>query len=255
MFLGFLSLAAAASAAPVTRDQLMAMARGKVDPAVMRAIVERDCVDFEVNAGNAAELSRAVPASVLEAAIACRRRVMPTPATAAPAPPAGASPALPAGASPAPPVAAPVPPPPAPVVASTPSSAGASPAAAAPASSPAPSAPPPGAPSGPSKIRLRAVFIGESGALRCSASIDGVEAATFLKEEEGKFGEAVARDRIGRETGYLPVSPGTHHVVFRCDPKDQSVAVDVDIPAGESRTIEIGETTLRNWKLKRIQTP
>jgi len=58
-----------------------------------------------------------------------------------------------------------------------------------------------------------------------------------------------------RETGYLPVSPGAHNEVFRCDPRNQTVAVDVEMPAGESRTIEIGETTLRHWKFRGIQTP
>jgi hypothetical protein len=99
------------------------------------------------------------------------------------------------------------------------------------------------------------MFSGESSALRCTASIDGVESATFVKEEQGAFGEAVPRDRLGRETGYLPVSAGAHHVVFRCDPRNQTVAVDVAVPAGESRTVEIGETTLRNWKFRGIQTP
>jgi hypothetical protein len=205
----------------------------------MRAIVERDCVDFDVDAGNAAELSRAVPAPVLEAAIACRGRAAKPPAAPAavervpPAPAAAAAPAVAAEAA-APSATATAPAPVSPV-----------PAAAA----------PPASAAGPSKIRLRALFIGESGALRCTASIDGVEAATLLKEEQGAFGEAVPRDKIGRETGYFPVSPGAHHVVFRCDPRAQTVAIDVDTPAGESRTIEIGETTLRNWKLRRIQTP
>ncbi len=253
ILLTFLGLAAAVSAAPVTRDQLMAMAHGRVDPGVMKAIVERDCVDFDVDAGNAAELSRTVPPSVLEAAVACRRKAVPPAAMAAPAQPSGASPVHPATASPAisasaspasaTDAAVSVPPP---VSAAAPTSA--APEAKAPAPAPATSA-------GPAKIRLRAVFIGEAGALRCAASIDGVEAAAFLKEKQGEFGEAVPRDRIGRESAYLPVSAGSHHIVFRCDPKDQTVIADVDVPAGESRTIEIRETTLRSWKLHRIQTP
>jgi len=246
IFLAFLGVAASVTAGPVTRDQLVAMARGKVDPGVMRAIVERDCVDFDVDAGNAAELSRVVPAPVLEAAIACRGRAAKPPAAPAavdrvpPAPAAAAAPAVAAeAAAPAPPSAT------ATATATAPAPVSPVPAAAA----------PPASAAGPSKIRLRALFIGESGALRCTASIDGVEAATLLKEEQGAFGEAVPRDKIGRETGYFPVSPGAHHVVFRCDPRAQAVAIDVDTPAGESRTIEIGETTLRNWKLRRIQTP
>ena len=220
--LACLGFAAAASAAPVTREQLVSMAGEKVDPQVMRAIVERDCVDFDVDAANAAELSRVVPAAVLEAAIACRRSAAPAPRDAATAPPPAAP--SPGGApeprekTPAPPVR--------------------------------PDSPPAGA-----RVRLRAVFIGESAALRCTASIDGAEAATFVKEEQGKLGEAVERTRIGRESGYLPVSAGRHHVLFRCDPRDQTVAADVDVPAGESRTVEIAETTLRHWKLRRVSTP
>ena len=230
MILVLLGAAAAASAAPVTRDQLVSMARDKVDPGVMRAIVERDCVDFDVAADNAAELSRVVPAAVLEAAIACRRSDAARPALS----PRAEIPATSGAPAAAPPAAAPP--------------------ATAPASLASSAAAPSGTPAG-ARIRLRAVFIGESGALRCSASIDGVEAATFVKEEEGKFGEAVERTKIGRESGYLPVAPGRHRVIFRCDPKAQAVTVDVDVPAGESRTIEIGETTLRHWKLRRIRTP
>jgi len=253
VFLAFLGFAASVSASPVTRDQLAAMARARVDPGVMRAIVERDCVDFDVDAGNAAELSRTIPAPVLEAAIVCRRSAAPSPAAVgSPATPTGASPAPPAGASPAPSVgASPAPPAPTSSASSDPVPVAAPPAPAAASRAPvAPALAPGGA-----KIRLRAVFIGESNALRCTASIDGVEAATFVKEEQGAFGEAVPRDRLGRETGYLPVSPGAHHVVFRCDPRNQTVAVDVEMPAGESRTIEIGETTLRHWKFRGIQTP
>jgi hypothetical protein len=261
MILAPLAFASAAVAAPVTRDQLLSLAREKVDPAVMRAIVVRDCVDFDVDAGNVGQLSRVVPAAVLEAAIECRRVATPSPAAAvAPAHPAGTAPAPPA----ADPVATPTRPaavvePAAPASRTLPAATG----APAPASEPSPAvapvpvppAPAPAVPAGPSKIRLRAIFIGETDALRCTASIDGVEAATFLKEAQGKFGESVARDPIGRETAYLPVRPGSHRVVFRCDPKDQTVEVDVDVPAGETRTVEIGETTLRNWKLRRIRTP
>lgn len=231
-----IGLASAVSAAPVTREQLLRMAREKVDPGVMRAIVERDCVDFDVDAGNVAGLSKAVPAAVLEAAIACRRAAHPAPAAAPPAVPlAAAAPVTPE--EPAPPVASPpVPPPP-------------------PGSGNAPPLPAPPAAPAPARIRLRAVFIGESGALRCTASIDGAESASFLKEEQGKFGEAVERSRIGRETPYLPVAPGRRRVLFRCDPNDQQVPVDVDVAAGESRTVEIAETTFRRWKLRRVITP
>ncbi len=82
--------AAIAAAAPVTKEQLLSMTRDKVDPKVIRAIVERDCVDFDVDAGNAAELSRALPPEVLEAAIGCRAHSVSEPKAAEPkaAPPA-----------------------------------------------------------------------------------------------------------------------------------------------------------------------
>ena len=223
--LACLGFAAAASAAPVTREQLVSMAGEKVDPQVMRAIVERDCVDFDVDATNAAELSRVVPAAVLEAAIACRRSAAAAPRGAATAPPPAAPPP---GGAPEPREKTPAPP--APTLRTD--------------------SPPAGG-----RIRLRAVFIGESAALRCTASIDGAEAAIFVKEEQGTFGEAVERTRIGRESAYRPVAAGRHRVLFRCDPRDQTVAAEVDVPAGESRTVEIAETTLRHWKLRRVAAP
>jgi len=124
------ALAAPLFGAPVTREQLVAMAREKVDPSVMRAIVERDCVDFDVDAANAAELSKALPASVLEAAIACRK--------------AGATARSSEATPPAPPPAVSTPPP---------------------AVSPAPPLPPPAAvirsAAMAGEVRVRAVFIGE----------------------------------------------------------------------------------------------
>lgn len=196
--------ASAASAAPVTRDQLVSMAREKVDAGVMRAIVDRDCVDFDVDAGNAAELSRIVPPAVLEAAIACRRSGGPPPSASPGSPPAAADEK---GGAPAAPEA-----------------------------------------KGNAEIRLRAIFIGESAALRCTAAIDGVEAARLVKEEQGAFGEAIERTRIARESAFVAVSPGRHSVLFRCDPRGQEVAVAVDLAPGERRTVEIAETALRRWK-------
>ncbi|HWC65220.1 MAG TPA: hypothetical protein VG777_03990 [Thermoanaerobaculia bacterium] len=217
-FLGLFALAATATAAPVTREQLVAMAREKVDPAVMKAIVERDCVDFDVDAGNASDLSRLLPAPVLEAAIACRRNPKP----------------------------APQPPPKQP--ASSPSATGAPPA-------PPPAPAPASGAAAEARIRLRALFIGESDALRCAATIDGTEAATLDKEEQGKLGEAVERTKIGRESAYVAVAPGRHRVLFRCDPHAQSVSADVDVAAGESRTVEVAETMFRRWKLRGISKP
>ena len=202
-----LALGLSAAAAPVTKEQLLSMAREKVDAKVILAIVGRDCVDFDVDAGNAAELSRALPPEVLEAAIACRKAA---PKAAAPAP----APAE---------IAAPPPPP---------------------KESPAP---------GSGTLRLRAQFIGESAALSCVCLVDGREAATLTKEAQGEFGEAVARTKIGRQSPDLPVSAGRHRVVFRCDPKAQEVSADVDVLPGKLRTVEIRETSLRSWKLRKVE--
>lgn len=57
----------------LTKRQLVELAKQKVEANVLRALVERDCVDFELNASDVAELSPLVPAEVLEAAIKCRR--------------------------------------------------------------------------------------------------------------------------------------------------------------------------------------
>lgn len=192
-----LALGLSAAAAPVTKEQLLSMTREKVDAKVILAIVDRDCVDFDVDAGNAAELSHALPPEVLEAAIACRK-----------------------GA----------------------------PKANAPAPAPAESAAP-----GSGTLRLRAQFIGESAALSCVCLVDGREAATLTKEAQGEFGEAVARTKIGRQSPDLSVSAGRHRVVFRCDPKAQEVSADVDVLPGKLRTVEVRETSLRGWKLRKVE--
>ena len=234
-----IALAAPVLSAPVTREQLVAMAREKVDPSVMRALVERDCVDFDVDAANAAELSKVLPAAVLEAAIACRRTAPAAPsseaATAAPTPPASASP--PAERAAAPPSAGQV------VVAP--------PRPSAPPAPPPPAATPSTAAG--AEVRLRAVFIGESSALACSCMIDGRDVAVLRKEAQGSFGEAVERAKIGRESGYVPSASGRHVVVFRCDPGAQIVTVPLDLSAGDRRTVEIAETAFRHWKLRKIE--
>jgi hypothetical protein len=219
------ALATPLFAAPVTLGQLEAMGRQKVDPAVMRAIVERDCVDFDVDAGNASELSKLLPAGVLEAAIECRKRAASTgPGAAAPT------------ATPAP----------APAAASA-----SAPAANAPAASVEPAASSPGVP-GDAGVRVRAIFIAESGALRCSCSLDGRPIAMLTKEAQGEFGRAVERSKVRRESGYVSTGAGRHVVAFVCDPGAQAVRADLDLVAGERRTIEIAESALRHWKLRKI---
>jgi hypothetical protein len=212
-------------AAPVTRDQLAAMAREKVDPSVMRAIVERDCVDFDVDAGNAPELSKTIPPAVLEAAIACRER-------ASSSRPAEASPPAPPAAA-----AAPSAPAPAPARVSSPAS-----------TSLAPVAPP----AGSGEVRVRAIFIGESGKLACACTLDGRPMATLTKEAQGEFGQAVDRAKIPRESNFVSAAAGRHVVGFVCDPNAQEVTVNVDLGTGDRRTVEIAENTFRRWKLRKI---
>jgi len=218
------ALAAPLPAAPVTRGQLAAMARDKVDPAVMRSIVERDCVDFDVDAENAAELSKVVPSGVLEAAIECRKRA----ASAAPA------------------AAAALPETPAPAAPGAPAVAAGRPLAANPPPLPASSA-------GEAQLRVRAVFIGESGTLRCSCSLDGRPIATLTKEAQGEFGQAVERSKIRRESAYVSAGAGRHAIAFVCDPGAQAVNADIDLAAGERRTVEVAESALRHWKLRKVE--
>jgi len=216
--------AAPLPAAPVTRGQLEAMARQKVDPAVMRAIVERDCVDFDVDAGNASELSKLLPAGVLEAAIECRRGAAPGP------PPGSDAPAAPETVSV--PAAVPV-------------------APAAGSVSAAPAAPAPAA--GTAEVRVRAIFIAESSALNCVCSLDGRPIATLTKEAQGEFGQAVERSKVRRESGYVTAGAGRHVVAFVCDPRAQSVEAEVALSPGDRRTVEIAESALRRWKLRKIE--
>jgi hypothetical protein len=206
----------------------------------MRAIVERDCVDFDVDAANAPELSKTIPPSVLEAAIACRERAPSRPL-------AEASPASdPGKASPRPP-----PVPPSAAVAPAPVASAAPATSRAPA--PASEAPvPPPAAGGNGEIRVRAIFIGESGKLGCACTLDGLPMATLTKEAQGEFGQAVDRSKIPKESSFVPAGAGRHVVAFLCDPNAQEVKVDVDVGAGERRTVEIAESTFRRWKLRQI---
>src|SRR5258706_10751605 len=118
----------------ITREQLLSMARGKIDSKVMKALVERDCVDFDVNASNVAELSKEVSSEVIEAAIRCRQVMPKTPPAAGGAPEA----------------------PPPPTNAPLRKAAVREPQTAAPTAASA------------GELRVRAQFIGESGALACT---------------------------------------------------------------------------------------
>lgn len=192
---GLIAAGAVAEGA-VTRDQLRAMARERVDAKVMRALVDRDCVDFDVDASNAAELSKEIPSEVIEAAIRCRQ-TSPKPAAQEPQPAATGS---------------------------------------------------------TGELRVRVQFIGEAGALSCACLLDQEPFATLSKPAQGEFGEAVPRTKIGKESAFSTVPAGPHKLLFRCDPHAQELSLDLEIPAGQRRTVEVKETTLRRWKLGKIDT-
>jgi hypothetical protein len=73
---------AAATAAPLTQQQLLDLLAKGVSEEVVRSLVERDCVDFKVEAANVAELTSRLPAAVLKAAIDCRAAIDATPPAA-----------------------------------------------------------------------------------------------------------------------------------------------------------------------------
>ena len=205
----------ARGAEPLTKAQLLGMAHEKVDPKVMLALVERDCLDFQIDAANVLELSREVPPEVLEAAIRCRGNAeAATRDTDTPK-------AVPASGSPA----------------------GASP--------PAAPAPPP---AGTGELRIRAEFIGEAAALSCECQLDGKPFAVLTKPEQGAFGEAVPRDRIQKQTDVLPVGAGRHVLRFRCDPHGQVLSQEIEIAPGDRKTVDIGETMFRRWKVRGVTT-
>jgi hypothetical protein len=89
--------------APVTKEQLLQMVEAKVDTDFILAVVERDCVDFDIDGSNLTQLFKSVPKPVLTAIIDCRSGktggAPPAPEVGAPAPSATA-PTAPTGALP-----------------------------------------------------------------------------------------------------------------------------------------------------------
>ncbi len=104
-------------------------------------------------------------------------------------------------------------------------------------------------------LRIAAEFIGESGALTCECRIDGRPLAVLTKPEQGEFGQAVPRDRIRKQSEYVPVGAGHHLLRFRCDPHGQDLAREIDLAPGDRRTVEIGESMFRKWKVREVRTP
>ena len=90
---------------PIGLDRLLELLGDGIDPDIVVALVEKDCVNFDVSGENVAELSRKLPKAVLEAAIDCARRgdgdETPAVVPVAPAlpPPAPAPPASPSDAA------------------------------------------------------------------------------------------------------------------------------------------------------------
>jgi hypothetical protein len=65
--------------AAISRAELIEMATKHVDPRVMLALVQRDCVDFDLTPAIAVELSRIVQPDILNAIIDCRQQRLTTP--------------------------------------------------------------------------------------------------------------------------------------------------------------------------------
>lgn len=60
---------------PISKQQLLELVEKGVDPKLLVSLIERDCVDFQVDASAVLELADLVPAEILEAAIACRDEI------------------------------------------------------------------------------------------------------------------------------------------------------------------------------------
>ena len=58
---------------PVALDKLLDLLDKKVDEDLVVSLVDKDCVAFDVNAENVAELSKALPKRVLQSAMDCRK--------------------------------------------------------------------------------------------------------------------------------------------------------------------------------------
>ncbi len=69
-----LTFAAPVHAEPLTKQQLLDLISKGVDQTLVRSLVERDCVAFDIDSATLVELSPTVPPSVLQAAMDCRQR-------------------------------------------------------------------------------------------------------------------------------------------------------------------------------------
>ena len=86
----------APAADPVSKEQLLELVAGQVDPELILRLIERDCVAFEIDASTLLELSPRVPKQLLDAAMSCRE------AEAVPVTPGAAVVAAPAQTQPLP---------------------------------------------------------------------------------------------------------------------------------------------------------
>ena len=74
MIVALLLISSACFGATLTRDQLLDLANKGVAEDVLASLVGRDCVDFDVDAANVAELTQRLPPKVLSAVIECRKK-------------------------------------------------------------------------------------------------------------------------------------------------------------------------------------
>lgn len=234
-----------ASAEPLTRAQLVALAKDGIATAELVARVKRECVGFPMDAQATLDLSKLVPAEVLQAAIDCQR----APAPAVPAVPPAAPAAAAAAAAPAPPPAVvPAPAPKRP----------AAPAAAAAATAPAPA--PPAAPQAPARLRVAAFHdvlddlgYGSGAPERCLLLVDYAGDVKAVPRGKGRRPDPSYREKLagaavhevavgaakaGPNEARVEVAPGPHTVSLYCNDswKRQDVQVDA-APGADLRVV------------------
>ena len=80
---------------PLGLDRLRELLESGIDTEVIVALVEKDCVDFDVSGENVTELSRTLPTEVLRAAIECAGSDVAAPSPAKASSTASSTPAAP----------------------------------------------------------------------------------------------------------------------------------------------------------------
>jgi hypothetical protein len=72
LFVPIVVLSLTLAQTPLSKSQLLELSKKEVDVSLIVSLIEKDCVDFEVDAAAVLELSDLVPKAALEAAISCR---------------------------------------------------------------------------------------------------------------------------------------------------------------------------------------